>query len=256
VNPNLQNIPIRTERGAHIRKSFIAPKGRMLVSADYSQIELRILAEITEDPGLVRAFEQGHDIHAATAAEIFEVPLSDVTSEMRRQAKAVNFGLAYGQGAFGLAETLGVSRGEAQAIILRYFTRFAKVKEYMTDTVENAKKVGYVETLFGRRRYITEFESKNGAIRKFGERAAINAPIQGTASDLVKKAMIDVERVTGEGTGLEMLLQVHDELVFEADEGLERAKLQQVRDLMQGAAKFKVPLVANIGQGPSWQDAH
>lgn len=256
VNPNLQNIPIRTERGAHIRKSFIAPKGRMLVSADYSQIELRILAEITEDPGLVRAFEQGHDIHAATAAEIFEVPLSDVTSEMRRQAKAVNFGLAYGQGAFGLAETLGVSRGEAQAIILRYFTRFAKVKEYMTDTVENAKKVGYVETLFGRRRYITEFESKNGAIRKFGERAAINAPIQGTASDLVKKAMIDVERVTGEGTGLEMLLQVHDELVFEADEGLEPAKLQQVRDLMQGAAKFKVPLVANIGQGPSWQDAH
>ena len=256
VNPNLQNIPIRTERGAHIRKSFIAPKGRMLVSADYSQIELRILAEITEDPGLVRAFEQGHDIHAATAAEIFEVPLSDVTSEMRRQAKAVNFGLAYGQGAFGLAETLGVSRGEAQAIILRYFTRFAKVKEYMTDTVENAKKVGYVETLFGRRRYITEFESKSGAIRKFGERAAINAPIQGTASDLVKKAMIDVEHVTGEGTGLEMLLQVHDELVFEADEGLETAKLQQVRDLMQGAAKFKVPLVANIGQGPSWQDAH
>lgn len=256
VNPNLQNIPIRTERGAHIRKSFIAPKGRMLVSADYSQIELRILAEITEDPGLVRAFEQGHDIHAATAAEIFEVPLSDVTSEMRRQAKAVNFGLAYGQGAYGLAETLGVPRAEAQAIILRYFTRFAKVKEYMTDTVENAKKVGYVETLFGRRRYLTEFESKNAAIRKFGERAAINAPIQGTASDLVKKAMIDVERVTGEGSGLEMLLQVHDELVFEADEGLAASKLQQVRELMQGAADFKVPLVANIGQGPSWQDAH
>lgn len=256
VNPNLQNIPIRTERGAHIRKSFIAPKGRMLVSADYSQIELRILAEITEDPGLVRAFEKGHDIHAATAAEIFEVPLADVTSEMRRQAKAVNFGLAYGQGAFGLAETLGVTRAEAQAIILRYFTRFAKVKEYMTETVENAKKVGYVETLFGRRRYLIEFESKNAAIRKFGERAAINAPIQGTASDLVKKAMIDVEQVSGEGTGLEMLLQVHDELVFEADENLSDAKLHQIRELMQGAAKFKVPLVANIGQGHSWQDAH
>jgi DNA polymerase-1 len=256
VNPNLQNIPIRTERGAYIRKSFIAPQGRVLVSADYSQIELRILAEITEDPGLVRAFEQGLDIHAATAAEIFEVALSDVSSEMRRQAKAVNFGLAYGQGAFGLAETLGIPRAEAQAIILRYFTRFARVKDYMTETIEKAKKTGYVETLFGRRRYLKEFESKNGAIRKFGERAAINAPIQGTASDLVKKAMIEVDRVTGEGAGIEMLLQVHDELVFEADEGLRPEKLDEIRDLMQGAAHFKVPLVANIGKGKSWQDAH
>lgn len=256
VNPNLQNIPIRTERGAYIRKCFIAPEGRVLVSADYSQIELRILAEITEDPGLVRAFEQGHDIHAATASEIFEVPLSAVTSEMRRQAKAVNFGLAYGQGAFGLAETLGISRAEAQTIILRYFTRFARVKDYMTDIVETAKKAGYVETLFGRRRYLKEFESKSPAVRKFGERAAINAPIQGTASDLVKKAMIEVDRVTGEGSGIEMLLQVHDELVFEADEDLSAEKLHEIQKLMQNAAQFKVPLVANIGQGRSWQDAH
>ncbi len=256
TNPNLQNIPIRTERGARIRKSFIAPAGRKLVSADYSQIELRILAQITEDPGLVRAFEQGHDIHAATASEVFEVKLQDVTSEMRRQAKAVNFGLAYGQGAFGLAETLGVSRTEAQTIINRYFMRFAKVKDYMTDTVEQAKKDGFVETIFGRRRYILEFQSKNGAVRKFGERAAINAPIQGAASDLVKKAMIDVDKKIAGRKDIEMLLQVHDELVFEVDDEISRDVLEDVKNTMQNAANFKVPLVANLGIGQTWQDAH
>lgn len=256
TNPNLQNIPIRTERGARIRKSFIAPAGRKLLSADYSQIELRILAQITDDPGLVRAFEQGHDIHAATASEVFEVKLEAVTSEMRRQAKAVNFGLAYGQGAFGLAETLGVSRTEAQNIINRYFMRFAKVKDYMTETVELAKKNGYVETIFGRRRYILEFQSKNGAVRKFGERAAINAPIQGAASDLVKKAMIDVEKQIAGRKDIEMLLQVHDELVFEVDDGISQDVLDEVKSTMQNAAKFKVPLVANIGIGQTWQDAH
>lgn len=256
TNPNLQNIPIRTERGARIRKSFIAPQGRKLVSADYSQIELRILAQITDDPGLVRAFEQGHDIHAATASEVFEVKLEAVTSEMRRQAKAVNFGLAYGQGAFGLAETLGVSRTEAQNIINRYFMRFAKVKDYMTETVEAAKKNGYVETIFGRRRYILEFQSKNGAVRKFGERAAINAPIQGAASDLVKKAMIDVEKIIAGRKDIEMLLQVHDELVFEVDDGISKDVLNDVKATMQNAAHFKVPLVANIGIGQTWQDAH
>lgn len=256
TNPNLQNIPIRTERGARIRKSFIAPQGRKLVSADYSQIELRILAQITDDPGLVRAFEQGHDIHAATASEVFEVKLDAVTPEMRRQAKAVNFGLAYGQGAFGLAETLGVSRTEAQNIINRYFMRFAKVKDYMTETVELAKKNGYVETIFGRRRYILEFQSKNGAVRKFGERAAINAPIQGAASDLVKKAMIDVEKKIAGRKDIEMLLQVHDELVFEVDDGISQDVLNDVKSTMQNAAVFKVPLVANIGIGQTWQDAH
>ncbi len=284
VNPNLQNIPIRTERGARIRKSFIAPPGRKLLSADYSQIELRILAQITDDPGLVRAFEQGLDIHTATAAEVFEKPISEVTREMRSQAKAVNFGLAYGQGAFGLADTLGISRKDATDIIGRYFTRFAKVREYMNDTIESAKKQGYVETIFGRRRYIPEFQSGNGAVRKFGERAAINAPIQGAASDLVKKAMIDVEAAlrrftAGEPTEIDMILQVHDELVFEVSnrqlglsgadalskdalpqevlarvEGTDIAKL--IKSTMEGAAVFKVPLVVNIGVAQNWQDAH
>lgn len=273
TNPNLQNIPIRTERGARIRKSFIAAQGRKLVSADYSQIELRILAEITEDPGLVRAFEQGHDIHTATAAEIFETPIKDVTREMRSQAKAVNFGLAYGQGAFGLAETLGISRTEATQIIGRYFTRFARVKDYMNDTIESAKKLGYVETLFGRRRYIPEFKSANGAVRKFGERAAINAPIQGAASDLVKKAMIDVDRKIGSRMDIDMILQVHDELLFEIDdealglgatttpEELTAASSKapivlQIKSAMETAAKFKVQLVVNVGIAQNWQDAH
>lgn len=285
VNPNLQNIPIRTERGARIRKSFIARDGRKLLSADYSQIELRILAQITDDPGLVRAFEAGLDIHTATAAEVFEKPIAEVTREMRSQAKAVNFGLAYGQGAFGLADTLGISRKEATDIIGRYFTRFAKVRDYMNDTVESAKKLGYVETIFGRRRYIPEFQSGNGAVRKFGERAAINAPIQGAASDLVKKAMIDVDQAIRDFAnakargGADMILQVHDELVFEIDdaelgltgddavsknalpkevlkrvENTEIAKL--IKHTMENAAKFKVPLVVNIGIAQNWQDAH
>lgn len=271
INPNLQNIPIRTERGARIRKSFIAPAGRKLLSADYSQIELRILAQITEDPGLVRAFEQGHDIHTATASEVFEVPIAEVTREMRSQAKAVNFGLAYGQGAFGLADTLGISRKDATHIIGRYFTRFARVREYMTDTVESAKKLGYVETIFGRRRYIPEFQSGNGAVRKFGERAAINAPIQGAASDLVKKAMIDVDRVLRERASrlgysdADMILQVHDELVFEVDDkalrdigesGADSDLAKVIKSTMENAAQFKVPLVVNVGIAQNWQDAH
>lgn len=275
TNPNLQNIPIRTERGARIRKSFIAPPGRKLLSADYSQIELRILAQITDDPGLVRAFEQGHDIHTATASEVFEVPLAEVTREMRSRAKAVNFGLAYGQGAFGLADTLGISRKEATDIIGRYFSRFAKVREYMTDTVESAKKAGYVETIFGRRRYIPEFQSGNGAVRKFGERAAINAPIQGAASDLVKKAMIDVNRVlcerdhkmgrgvnSAQGSDVDMILQVHDELVFEVDDAAlgdtpEASEISNlIKSTMEQTVTFKVPLVVNIGIAQNWQDAH
>lgn len=262
VNPNLQNIPIRTERGARIRQSFIAAPGRKLLSADYSQIELRILAQITEDPGLMRAFEQGLDIHTATAAEVFEVPLNEVTRELRSKAKAVNFGLAYGQGAFGLADNLGISRKEATDIIGRYFTRFARVREYMTDTVENAKKQGYVETIFGRRRYIPEFQSPNGAIRKFGERAAINAPIQGAASDLVKKAMIDVDRVLSGRNDADMILQVHDELVFEVDAKSLGAEPEEsevallIKSTMENAADFKIPLVVNIGIAQNWQDAH
>lgn len=252
VNPNLQNIPIRTERGNQIRKAFIAAPGHQLISADYSQIELRILAHITGDPGLVRAFEEGIDIHVATASEIFDIEITDVTPEMRRKAKAVNFGLAYGQGVFGLAETLRVPRAEAAEIIHRYFSRFAGVKTYMTDTVEDAKKKGYVETVFGRRRYLDELTSKSPMVRKFGERAAINAPIQGTASDLVKMAMIKVDGATA-GT---MLLQVHDELVFEVrEENVDEACLD-IGARMEHVANFRVPLKVNTGSGANWDEAH
>ena len=252
TNPNLQNIPIRTERGSQIRKAFIAEKGHALVSADYSQLELRLLAHITSDPGLVRAFENDLDIHAATASEVFDVKLADVTPEMRRKAKAVNFGLAYGQSAFGLAETLRIPRSEATEIINRYFARFSGVQTYMTETVEEAAKKGYVETVFGRRRYLDELFSKSPAVKKFGERAAINAPIQGTASDLVKMAMIKV----GAPAGARMLLQVHDELVLEAHQDAVDEVALEVGAKMENAAKLNVPLKVNTGSGANWEEAH
>ena len=252
TNPNLQNIPIRTERGNQIRKAFVADQGYELVSADYSQIELRILAHITGDAGLVRAFEGDVDIHAVTASEVFEVSLNDVTSEMRRKAKAVNFGLAYGQGAFGLAETLRISRPEATEIIGRYFSRFPGVKSYMTDTVEEAQKKGYVETVFGRRRYLDELFSKSPAVRKFGERAAINAPIQGTASDLVKMAMIKV----GIPAHARPMLQVHDELVLEAEATHIDELCLETAAKMESVASLKVPLKVNTGHGANWDEAH
>ena len=252
VNPNLQNIPIRTERGNKVRGAFVAAKGKTLISADYSQIELRILAHITSDPGLTRAFEQGIDIHTATASEVFDTPVKEVTPEMRRKAKAVNFGLAYGQGAFGLADVLKISRKEATDIITRYFARFSGVQTYMTETVEEAKKKGYVETIFGRRRYLDELFSASPMIRKFGERAAINAPIQGTASDLVKIAMLKV----GNPKGARMLLQVHDELIFEADKDATDEVCSEVTSKMEGVAKLNVPLQVNTGKGKSWLEAH
>lgn len=251
-NPNLQNIPIRTERGRLVRKAFIAEKGNVLISADYSQIELRILAHITEDPGLMNAFKEDLDIHTATAAEIFNVKLDEVDANLRRKAKAVNFGIAYGQGAFGLADTLGISRGEASDIIARYFLRFAKVKQFMEDTIETAKAQGYVETMFGRRRYLDEFKSKNMAVRKFGERAAINAPIQGSASDLVKLAMI---KLHGE-ISIPMLLQVHDELLFECDKDEVQDHMEMIKPIMENIAKMKVPLKVNVDCGSNWEDAH
>ncbi len=252
ANPNLQNIPIRTERGREVRKAFIAQPKHVLLSVDYSQIELRILAEITRDPGLCEAFKNDLDIHAATASEIFDVPIREVTPEHRRMAKAVNFGIAYGQGVFGLAETLEISRDEAKKIIEGYFLKFKKVKEYMLDTVEVAKRQGYVETLFGRRRYIDEFKSANGAVRKFGERAAINAPIQGTASDLMKRAMIDVFAASSSP----MVLQVHDELLFECPADDVEAEAQAIKKVMEGIAKWSVPLKVNVAWGKTWEDAH
>jgi DNA polymerase-1 len=252
TNPNLQNIPVRTARGRLVRRAFIANPGHCLISADYSQIELRILAHITGDEGLTRAFRDDLDIHAATASEVFGIGLKEVTPEHRRIAKAVNFGLAYGQGAFGLADTLGIPRGEASEIINRYFTRFAGVKRYMEDTVREGMEQGYVSTLFGRRRYIDELKSKNPMQRRAGERAAINAPIQGTASDLVKLAMIRVH----ESLAVPLLLQVHDELLFECavDEAEEAAS--EIKSIMESVYKLNVPMKVNIGIGPNWDDAH
>lgn len=252
VNPNLQNIPIRTERGNMIRKAFLAPRDHVLISADYSQIELRVLAHVTEDPGLIRAFENNLDIHTATASEIFDVPLAEVSSDMRRQAKAVNFGLAYGQGAFGLAENLRISRKEAAAIIERYFQRFSRVQTYMAQIVEEAKQKGFVETIFGRRRYVDEIYSNRPMVRKFGERAAINAPIQGAASDLVKLAMIKV----GHDLPAKMLLQVHDELLFEVEKNQAESIRKTVTEKMEGIAQLKVPLRVNVGVGANWDEAH
>ncbi|HVK60061.1 MAG TPA: DNA polymerase I [Bdellovibrionales bacterium] len=252
MNPNLQNIPIRTERGNEIRKAFVAAPGKEFVSADYSQIELRILAHVANDEGLQRAFANDVDIHTATASEVFGVKLADVTPDMRRKAKAINFGLAYGQGAFGLAESLRIPRGEATEIINRYFAKFSGVKSYMTDVVEEAKKKGYVETVLGRRRYLDELFSKSPMIKKFGERAAINAPIQGTASDLVKLAMIAV----GKKHGHEMLLQVHDELIFEVDKGRGSKECGEIASEMESVAQLKVPLKVNTGVGPNWDEAH
>lgn len=252
VNPNLQNIPIRTQRGNLIRRAFVADKGNVLISADYSQVELRILAHVADDPGLIAAFNSGVDIHTATAAEVFSVKIADVTPDMRRKAKAVNFGLAYGQGAFGLAEALGIPRKEATEIITRYFQRFNRVQTYMTDTIEVAKKQGYVETLYGRRRYLDELYSSSSMVKKFGERAAINAPIQGTASDLVKKAMIEVDKANL----APMLLQVHDELIFETDAKNAEKIGQQVQKQMCAVNPLKVPLEVNVGTGPNWDDAH
>lgn len=252
TQPNLQNIPIKTARGKMVRKAFIAAPNMKLLSVDYSQIELRILAHISEDPNLIKAFKEDLDIHAATASEIYNVALKDVTEDLRRSAKAVNFGIAYGQGAFGLAENLGISRGEAKDIIDRYFARFKNVRDYIEGTVKLAHEKGYVETLFGRRRYIEELKSKNMMLKKFGERAAINAPIQGTASDLVKKAMIEVY----EKVPTRMLLQVHDELVFEdRQENLEKFIPELVR-IMESVATLKVPLKVNYSIGNNWDEAH
>lgn len=251
TDPNLQNIPIRTERGARVRKAFVADKNMSLLSVDYSQIELRVLAHFSEDPYLIKAFQDDLDIHSATASEVFSVPLNQVNSDQRRAAKAVNFGIAYGQGAFGLAENLGISRSEAADIIKRYFSRFSRVQNYIEETIALAQKNGFVETLAGRRRYIEELKSQNPNIRKFGERAAINAPIQGTASDIVRKAMLQIDQQVS----LPMLLQVHDELIFEGPDSQVHQSKGQIVQIMESVVKLNVPLKANAAIGPSWDEA-
>ena len=255
--PNLQNIPVRTREGRRIREAFIAPPGSVIVSADYSQIELRIMAHISGDAAMLRAFAEGEDIHRATAAEIFGVAPADVQSEQRRYAKVINFGLIYGMSAFGLAGNLGVERSAAQSYIDRYFARFSGVKQYMEDTREQAKARGYVETVFGRRLWLPEINSPNGPRRQGAERAAINAPMQGTAADLIKLAMIAVQAwLESASLKTKMIMQVHDELVLEVPEpelALVRAMLPQ---LMAGVVQLKVPLTAEVGVGKNWDEAH
>lgn len=249
INPNLQNIPIRTERGLRVRKAFVAAKGCSLVSADYSQIELRVLAHISKDKALREAFEKGQDIHSRAASEIFSVPIDDVPYELRRKAKAVNFGIAYGQGVYGLAESLQIPRGEAKEIIETYFDRFKGVKKYMETIVEIAREKGYVETLFGRRRYLPDINSKKHNIRAFAERAAINAPIQGTASDLMKMAMIELSYKYREF----MLLQVHDEMIFELPDSKDLEKnMKNIKKIMESCVSLSVPLSVNVTSGKDW----
>ncbi|WP_018954685.1 DNA polymerase I [Thioalkalivibrio sulfidiphilus] len=256
-DPNLQNIPIRTEEGRRIRQAFVAPEGRRLVAADYSQIELRIMAHLSGDAGLLRAFAEGQDIHRATAAEVFGVGLEQVSGEQRRAAKAINFGLIYGMSAFGLARQLGIERGDAQDYVDRYFARYPGVKDYMESTREQARELGYVETLFGRRLYLPDINARNGQIRAQAERVAINAPMQGTAADIIKRAMIQVDRWIRESRiPAVMILQVHDELVLEVDEDAVEAVREQLCARMSQAAELKVPLVVEAGVGENWDDAH
>lgn len=255
--PNLQNIPIRTAEGRKVREAFIAPPGHCIVSADYSQIELRIMAHISEDPGLLRAFQEGQDVHRATASEVFGVPLDEVSSEQRRYAKTINFGLIYGMGAFGLAQSLGIEQKAAKDYIDRYFTRFAGVKRYMDETKSRAAELGYVETLFGRRIYLPEIKGGNGPRRAGAERQSINAPMQGTAADLIKLAMVAVQNeLDARGLATRIIMQVHDELVFEVPAAeLDWVKTEVPR-LMAGVAQLKVPLLAEVGVGANWDEAH
>ncbi|WP_404970281.1 DNA polymerase I [Vibrio campbellii] len=258
TDPNLQNIPIRNEEGRRIRQAFVAPTGYKILAVDYSQIELRIMAHLSGDQALLDAFRDGKDIHAATAAEIMGVSIEDVSSEQRRRAKAVNFGLIYGMSAFGLAKQLGIPRGEAQAYMDKYFERYPGVMQYMEDTRSAASEQGFVETIFGRRLYLPEIQSRNGMRRKAAERAAINAPMQGTAADIIKKAMLLVDQwIQEEGNGrVKLLMQVHDELVFEVEESSLSEIESKVQNLMESAAELKVPLVAEAGHGDNWDQAH
>ncbi len=255
--PNLQNIPIRTEEGRRIRKAFIAPPGFSLVAADYSQIELRIMAHLSKDAGLLSAFNEDRDVHTATAAEVFEVDQDAVSSEQRRKAKAINFGLIYGMSAFGLAKQLGLGRNQAQEYIDRYFARYPGVKDYMDATREVAHEQGFVETLFGRRLYLPEINARNKMRQQAAERTAINAPMQGTAADIIKKAMLDVDRwLLSQDVDASIVMQVHDELVLEVNESILDTLIEKINTLMSGAASLDVPLVVDVGFGENWDEAH
>ena len=256
-DPNLQNIPIRTAEGRRIRQAFIAPKGFQILAADYSQIELRIMAHNSQDPGLLDAFQAGLDIHQATAAEIFAVDLQSVSAEQRRSAKAINFGLIYGMSAFGLTRQLGITRGDAQEYIELYFARYPKVKEYMDAIRNQARESGFVETVFGRRLYLPDIDSRNYQRRQYAERSAINAPMQGTAADIIKKAMIDLEqRLVAESINAKIIMQVHDELVLEVEDSSVGAVSEFVTEAMGKAADLDVALKVDLGVGENWDQAH
>ncbi len=256
-DPNLQNIPIRTPEGRRVREAFVAPPGHVIVSADYSQIELRLMAHISQDPGLLRAFNEGMDVHRATAAEVFNLAAEEVTSEQRRYAKTINFGLIYGMGAYGLSESLGIEQKAAKDYITRYFERFAGVRRYMDETKASAAEKGYVETLFGRRISLPEINGGSGPLRAGAERQAINAPMQGTAADLIKLAMLAVQKaLDDEGKATRMVMQVHDELVFEVPEAEVEWVKSEIPKLMAGVAQLSVPLIAEVGVGPNWDEAH
>ena len=255
-DPNLQNIPIRNEEGRRIRQAFIAREGFTVVAADYSQIELRIMAHLSQDQGLINAFTQGKDIHRSTAAEIFGVALDEVTSEQRRNAKAINFGLIYGMSAFGLSRQLGIGRADAQSYMDLYFKRYPGVQTFMHDIREKAKAQGYVETLFGRRLYLLDINSSNGMRRKAAERVAINAPMQGTAADIIKRAMIQLDQKLQNDPDIAMIMQVHDELVFEVRSEKVEFFREQIKQHMEAAAELVVPLIVEVGVGQNWDEAH
>ena len=256
-DPNLQNIPVRTDLGRRIREAFTVPDGCVFVSADYSQIELRLLAHLSGDPGLVEAFVEGEDFHAHTAAQVFGVPVSEVTPQMRTRAKSVNFGIVYGQGAFGLSQNLHVGVAEAQEMIDRYYAAYPGVRAYLDETVEQARETGYAETMFGRRRYIAQLQSTNHQLRAFGERTAMNHPMQGSAADIIKLAMCGVARgLREEGLHARMVVQVHDELDFECPAGELAALESMVKDAMENVAQLKVPLVVDVQSAQNWARAH
>ena len=259
TEPNLQNIPIKSPEGRSIRTAFIASEGCKVLAADYSQIELRIMAHLSQDKGLLKAFEEGLDVHSATAAEVFDVDLDKVSPNQRRDAKAINFGLIYGMSAFGLARQLGIARNDAQHYMDKYFERFPGVLKYMEDTRKQAKEQGYVKTLFGRRLPLPDIKASNGARRKGAERAAINAPMQGTAADIIKKAMLQVADWIDTNNckdDVRMLMQVHDELVFEIKEAKLDDYIKELTAVMENAARLDVPLIAEAGKGKNWDEAH
>jgi DNA polymerase-1 len=256
-DPNLQNIPIRTEEGRKIRRAFIAPPGQALLAADYSQIELRIMAHLSGDASLRRAFEQGEDIHRATAGEVFNTRPDQVSAEQRRAAKAINFGLIYGMSPYGLARQLGIDRNAAREYVDRYFERYPAVKQYMDATREQAREQGYVETVFGRRLYLPDINARNAQRRQYAERTAINAPMQGTAADIIKRAMITIDaELLQVDAELRMIMQVHDELIFEVPQGRVDEAGERIAGLMAGAAELSVPLEVEVGRGANWDEAH